>query len=133
MVLRARIILMAAEGGKTKDIAQALTLLNATVSKWRTRFTQRRIEGLRDEAQSGKPPTYDSETEKRVLALLDELPPRGYATWNGRLVSGALGDVSDDQVWRILRRHGICLARRKSGGISKDPNFSAKAADVVAL
>ena len=45
----------------------------------------------------------------------------------------ALGDVSADQVWAILRKHRIALARRRSWCISTDPEFARKAADIVAL
>ena len=41
--------------------------------------------------------------------------------------------MSADQVWRTLRRHGISLRRRRSWCISTDPEFAAKAADVVGL
>jgi hypothetical protein len=44
----------------------------------------------------------DQATEKRVLAMLDESPPEGYGKWSGGLLAEALGDVSDDQVWRVL-------------------------------
>jgi len=60
-------------------------------------------------------------------------PPEGYSQWNGRLLAEALGDVSDDQVWRILRKHKIQLQRRRSWCISTDPEFGPKAADVVGL
>jgi hypothetical protein len=46
----------------------------------------------------GKPRTYDGETEARVLVLLDQPAPDGYAQWNGPLLAEALGDVSADQV-----------------------------------
>jgi hypothetical protein len=49
------------------------------------------------------------------------------------LVAKALGDVSVDQVWRVLRSHGIHLQRRRSWCLSTDPEFARKAADVVAL
>jgi hypothetical protein len=91
------------------------------------------MEGLGDAARSGKPAKYDQTTEKRVLTLLDEPAPKGYSQWNGRLLSEALPDVSKDQVWRILRRHDICLERRRSWCISTDPEFGPKAADVVGL
>jgi len=68
-----------------------------------------------------------------VLATLDESPPPGYARWNGPLLAKALGDVSEAQVWRILRRHGISLERRRSWCVSTDPQFDKKAADVVGL
>jgi transposase len=45
----------------------------------------------------------------------------------------ALKDVSEDQVWRILRRRGIQLQRRRSWCITTDPEFGPKAADVVGL
>jgi transposase len=88
---------------------------------------------LSDSARSGKPVKYDHGTEKQVLALLDQLPPKGYAQWNGRLLAEALPEVSKDQVWRILRRHDISLERRRSWCISTDPEFGQKAADVVGL
>ena len=37
------------------------------------------------------------------------------------------------RVWEILRIEGICLTRRRSWYVSQDPDFAAKAADVVAL
>lgn len=130
---RARIILRAAAGEGTNAIAAALGTRPATVSKWRTRFAALRLAGLVDEARPGKPRTYTEATERRILAQLDEPPPSGYAQWNGRLVARALGDVSADQVWAILRKHKIALARRRSWCISTDPEFARKAADIVAL
>ena len=60
-------------------------------------------------------------------------PPEGYGQWSGPLLMQALGDVSDDQVWRILRKYDICLQRRRSWCISTDPEFGPKAADIVGL
>lgn len=89
--------------------------------------------GLGDADRSGKPAKYDQNTEKRVFGLLDQAPPKGYAQWNGRLLAEALPEISKDQVWRILRRHNICLERRRSWCISTDPEFGSKAADIVGL
>jgi transposase len=133
LVERARIILLANEGRTNEQIAQALKTRTARVSKWRQRFGARRLVGLSDGARSGKPAKYDQDTENRVLGLLDERPPKGYAQWNGRLVAEALPEVSKDQVWRILRKHNICLERRRSWCISTDPEFAPKAADIVGL
>ena len=116
MSLRAQIILFADEGKATKEIARSLNIRKATVSKWRTRFAAERLDALNDQPRAGKPASYDKNTERRVLAVLDKEPPRGYATWNGRLVAEELADVSKDQVWRILRRHKIQLQRRRSCG-----------------
>lgn len=133
LVERSQIILLAAEGKTTGEIAEALSTRPARVSKWRTRFGKGGLSALTDAPRSGKPARYGEDTEKRILAQLDAPPPEGYARWNGRLLSRALGDVSPDEVWRVLRTHGISLERQKSWCISTDPEFTAKAADIVGL
>jgi len=133
IVLRSNIILMAADGLTTEGISKKLEVRPSTVSQWRTRFARKRLEGLQDSSRPGKPKKYDEKTELRILEILDEKPPAGYATWSGKLVSEALGDVSDHQVWRVLRKHGIHLQRRHSWCISTDPQFAEKAADIVGL
>jgi transposase len=133
LVERARVILLASQGQGTGEIAQALRTRPARVSKWRQRFAKHRLAGLDDAARSGKPRQYSEVTERRILAHLDQKPPAGYGSWTGTLLAEALGDVSDDEVWRVLRKHGISLQRRRSWCISTDPEFAAKAADVVGL
>jgi len=71
--------------------------------------------------------------ERRILAALDEAPPAGYGRRDGRLLARHLGDISRHQIWRVLRRHEIALARRRSWCISTDPGFAQKAADIVGL
>jgi hypothetical protein len=63
----------------------------------------------------------------------DQPPPKGFARWNGPLIAKALGDVDAQYVWRSLRKQKIDLGGRKSWCESKDPEFAAKAADVVGL
>ena len=130
---RVRIILLAAQGRSNLEIAAELGTRPARVSKWRTRFARQRLAGLADQARSGKPRQYDAETEKRILQKLDESPPSGHATWTGQLLAQALGDVSAQQVWRVLARRGISLRRRRSWCVSTDPEFARKAADIVGL
>ncbi len=133
LVERARVVLLASEGHGSGEIAAILKTRPARVSKWRQRFERQRLAGLEDAARSGKPPSYDQKSEQRILAQLDQPPPKGYATWSGSLLASALTDVSDDEVWRVLRKHGISLQRRRSWCVSTDPEFAAKAADVVGL
>ena len=49
------------------------------------------------------------------------------------MIARALGNVSARQVWRALARHRISLQRRHSWCISTDPQFAAKAADLVGI
>jgi transposase len=130
---RARILLFSHEGLTVETIAKRLGTRPARVSKWRQRFAKDRLAALSDAPRPGKPQKYTADTEKRILALLDQPAPEGYAQWNGALLAGELKDVSCDQVWRILRRYGIQLQRRRSWCITTDPEFGPKAADVVGL
>jgi len=130
---RARIILAAGAGEGTLDIARRLDTRPARVSKWRTRFARDRLAGLVDAPRPGARVHYGPETERRILALLDQPAPDGHATWTGGLLAKALGDVPAVQVWRVLARLRISLRRRHSWCISTDPEFAAKAADIVGL
>ena len=132
-LLRARIVLLAAEGMRNQQIAAAVGTRPATVSKWRVRFACQGPVGLQDAPRPGRPARYDQHTERRILSKLDEAPPKGYATWNGRLLAEALDDVSARQVWRVLASRGISLQRRRSWCLSTDPQFARKAADIVGL
>lgn len=133
IVFRSKIILKAAEGASNEEIAQGLGTRRATVSQWRQRFADQRLEGLKDLPRPGAKQIYDGETEKRILALLDKSPPPGFGVWSGTLMSEALGDVSEHQVWRVLRKNHIHLRPSKSWCVSNDPEFAAKAADIVGL
>ena len=79
------------------------------------------------------PGIYNSDTERRVLAMLDEPVPEGYSRWNGPLLAYALGDMDVQFVWKVMRRYNLVLERRCSRCISTDPEFAAKAADIVGL
>ena len=132
MVFRARIVMMASDGAGTNTIARELETRPATVSKWRVRFAQLGVDGLKDAPRPGQRRRYLPDEEKRVLQTLDQSPPSGYSQWNGRLLAQALS-LPADFVWKILRNHGIQLQRRRSWCISTDPQFAEKAADVVGL
>ncbi len=51
--LRARIVLLAAEGRSTRSIAAALGVMPRTVSLWRIRFAEAGPDGLLDRARPG--------------------------------------------------------------------------------
>ncbi len=130
---RAKIILELHNGKSNKAVSAQLNTREATVSKWRKRFQENGIIGLQDKPRSGKPKKYTSEDEERILRKIDEPVPKGYAKWNGPLLSRQLENVSKDEVWKVLRKNKIYLQRNHSWCISTDPEFSKKAADIVAL
>lgn len=132
-VLRARIVLLADEGRSTRSIAKLVDVMPRTVSLWRGRYAREGLAGLAGKRLPGARPKYGVQTGKRILAVLDRPPPAGYGRWTGQLIADDLGDVHVQQVWRFLRAQKIDLAARKSWCESKDPEFVAKAADIVGL
>ena len=130
---RARIVLFAAEGMASRAIGRAVGCTTGTASKWRVRFGERRFDGLDETGDRGAEPKYTAETDQRILAMLDQPKPKGYARWSGPLLAAALGNVDVQYIWRFLRAQKIDLAGRKSWCESSDPEFAAKAADVVGL
>ena len=125
-LLRIRIVLEAADGSGTREIARELDTTPTTVSLWRGRFARERLDGLEDLPRSGTPPIYSEATDKRIRAVLDRPPPKGFARWNGPLIAKALGDVDVQYVWRSLRKQKIDLGGRKSWCESNDPEFASQ-------
>jgi len=132
MVERARIILSCLGGKRVKQIARQCHTRPNTVIKWRQRFVSQGLRGLRDAPRPGAKRRYDEAFRNRVLALLEQPPPAGQASWDGPAVARAV-EGSVHAVWRVLRREGICLQRQRSWCVSTDKEFVAKAADIVGL
>lgn len=132
LVERARIVLDLLGGRTVTEVARDHKTGQNTVIKWRKRFAEFGIKGLFDQPRSGKPPKYDKNFRNEVLKALEEPPPHGQACWDGAALAKRL-NASDDAVWRILRKEGICLARQRSWCVSTDPEFASKAADIVGL
>jgi transposase len=132
LVERARIILGCLEGRSVTRIAHDLRIRPNTVIEWRHRFEKEGIQALRDRPRSGKPPRYGVDFRNQVLTLVEQPAPPGQATWDGKAVAERL-ESSPYAVWRVLRKEGIFLNRHRTWCVSTDPEFSAKAADIVGL
>lgn len=133
LVERAKIILACLSGKQNDVIAVEHKTQPMTVGVWRKRFAAEGLAGLRDKPRPGKPPKYQAaELKKRIIAKLEEPPPAGLATWDGGSLAQAL-NVSDDAIWRILRKEGIQLRRHRSWCVSTDPEFAVKSADIIGL
>ena len=133
LVERAQIVLGCFAGERNDQIASRMGVQSNTVATWRKRFLQGGIKALGDKARSGKPPIYvANDLREAIRKLLETSPPDGLSSWDGGTLAQALS-VSDDAVWRILRKEGIQLRRMRSWCVSTDPEFAAKAADVIGL
>ena len=131
-VERARIVLACIGEHRADQVAQELGLNVSTVYKWRDRFRQYGMDGLKDSHRSGRPVIYGKETGDKILAKLEETPPDGLARWDGVTLGKALG-IPAEAVWRFTRKNNIQLDRQRSWCVSHDPDFERKAADVVGL
>jgi transposase len=132
LVERARIIMQLLDSIPVNKVALAVGTGQNTVIKWRNRFVTHGVNGLHDQPRSGKPAKYDESFRNRILQTLELPPPKGHACWDGPTIAKHL-QASDDAVWRVLRKEGICLARQRSWCVSTDPEFAPKAADIIGL
>jgi Winged helix-turn helix len=89
-VLRARIVLLAADGVAHAGIARRFSIARQTVINWRTRYESGGVTGLFDEDRSGRPRTLDRE---RLIAVTLAPPPKKYGVthWSSRLLAAHLG------------------------------------------
>jgi transposase len=132
LAMRARIVLACATGEQNKDVAACLRVDPNTVTKWRRRFVEQRMEGLRDEPRPGTPRTIeDSRIEAVIVRTLESLPPAA-THWSSRSMARACG-LSVSTVQRIWRAFGLQPHRLETFKLSTDPDFVAKVRDVVGL
>lgn len=132
LALRARIVLRCATGAENQQVAADLRIDKTTVGKWRRRFIEQRMEGLRDEPRSGAPRTVDdARIEAVIVRTLESLPPDA-THWSSRGMARASG-LSVSTVQRIWRAFGLQPHRLETFKLSTDPDFVAKVRDVVGL
>ena len=106
LALRAPIVLACAEGEQNKRVAVRLAVDVDTVSKWRRRFAEQRIDGLRDEPRSGAPRTIDdARIEATIVRTLESLLP-GATHWSSRSMARASG-LSVSTVQRVWQAFGL--------------------------
>ena len=91
MALRARVILAAAEGLTLKEIEKRTGLNWQSCLKWRKRFLQHGLEGLRDRAGRGRPQTITPEERTRVIAMACTTPIDGSSRWRVRKLAEVTG------------------------------------------
>lgn len=63
-VIRAKIVLLAADGLSNKEIGERLDVPRLIVSKWRKRFHEQRLAGLEDAPRSGRPPGFSPSSRR---------------------------------------------------------------------
>jgi transposase len=129
---RSRIVLLAAEGLRTGEIAERLGVHRNTVAKWRERFRAERLEGLLDEPRPGRPRTVTDAHVEEVIVKTLESTPKNATHWSTRSMAKEVG-LTQSAVHRIWRAFGLQPHRQETWKLSKDPQFIDKVRDVVGL
>ena len=133
-VMRATIVLMAAEGLENQEIAQRLNVGKNTVTLWRNRFRWERLAGLRDRPGRGKKRKYGHEERLKVIVQSCEENAIGRPK-TIREIADDLSDIgiSKTTVGRMLKEIDLKPHKVEGWLTSRDPEFERKAADICGL
>ena len=133
LVLRAKIVLAAAEGKTNETIAAELHTSKPTVGRWRGRFAAGRTVGIeKDAPRPGRTPAITAETVTRIVRKTIQEKPKAATHWSTRSMAKAVG-VSKATVQRIWAAHGLKPHLTRTFKLSNDPRFEEKLLDVVGL
>ena len=141
-VMRALIVLSAAEGRSNDQIAAGLSVGRDVVSLWRKRFFYERLAGLDERPRSGRPRAFPPEVVVQVKALACELPAtlgvplsRLSTADVAREVrrAGIVATISDKTVWRWLHDDAIRPWQHRTWIFPRDSAFALKAGRILDL
>ncbi len=142
LVVRARIVLLAADGLQNVDISARVGVCVDSVSRWRKRFCEEGLAGLADRPRSGRPRRFGSEVVAGVKAMACEPPEQRQvplSRWSSAeladqaVAEGLVSAISSSTVRRWLHADAIKPWRHRSWIFRRDPDFAAKAARVLDL
>jgi transposase len=129
---RCRIVLACAEGASNIEVARRLGVSRPTVTKWRSRFVARRLDGLADEPRPGAPRQITDEQVERVIVTTLEQAPTDATHWSTRSLARTLG-MSQTSISRIWRAFGLKPHLTEAFKLSTDPQFIDKVRDIAGL
>jgi transposase len=133
LVLRAQIILLAAQGLSNRSIGEELGIDYKTAMRWRNRFIAQRFEGIEHERPGrGRKPWIQPEEVLEVVQRTLQTKPEGATHWSLRRMADTTG-LSKSTVHRIWQSRGLKPHLTETFKLSSDPDFEAKLVDVVGL
>lgn len=133
MVVRAKIVLMAANGTETIRIAKQLDISPKMVCKWRIQYSKYGIEGLSDAKRPGRPWKFGPEDRLKVITTACQ-KPEAITHWSIReLQKNVPNNMSRATIHRILKKTDLKPHQYKMWLNSNDPEFEAKQTEITGL
>ncbi|HMK98870.1 MAG TPA: IS630 family transposase [Acidimicrobiales bacterium] len=132
LALRSRIVLGCASGESNAAVAASQRVNPATVSKWRHRFAQDRLDGLVDAPRPGATRSIGDDVIEAVIVETLETAPPDATHWSTRGLAERHG-ISHQTVAEIWRAFGLKPWRSDSFKVSPDPDLVEKVRDLVGL
>ena len=131
--LRARIVLLSADGLSTGEIMRQLNTTTPTITRWRDRYESEGISGLlKDRSRPGRKRRIGEVKVREVVErTLREKPPNA-THWSTRSLAAVVG-LSPASIQRIWKTHGLKPHRVRTFKLSRDPHFVDKLQDIVGL
>jgi transposase len=129
---RARVILMLADGVSYSAIEAAVPCYRDYINRWRRRFLDGRLDGLKARYRGQPPTVLTPAMEARILEKTRQAPPDGSTHWSTRKLGGVL-KIHHNLVAKAWQRAGLQPHRFERYMQSDDPDFETKAADVIGL
>jgi transposase len=132
-VERAEIILYSLEDKSLEQIIELTGKSRPVVNKWRQRFREHGLEGLKDAPRSGKPKTITPEQRAMVIEKACTVPEGGYTNWSQDRIAKEVG-ISQSAVFQILQQADLKPHKVEYWcGKSRDPEFEEKMINIVGL
>jgi len=133
VALRARIVLLSADGISTGEIMHQLGTSTPTVTRWRDRYETDGIPGLlKDRSRPGRKRRIEESKVREVVERTLQEKPSHATHWSTRSLAAVVG-LSPASVQRIWKAHRLKPHRVRTFKLSRDPHFVEKLQDVVGL
>ncbi len=133
VLLRAKIVVLSADGVPTSEIVERLQTTYPTITRWRRRYAEKGVPGLlKDASRPGRRARISADQVREVIERTLHSKPAKGTHWSTRTMAAASG-LSKATIQRIWRDHGLQPHRVETFKLSRDPRFLEKLQDIVGL